>query len=193
MSDALHIHQAPNETALFQDMILDAEYRAHIALPHELEGHLVFLLLRFLRGGKRLSGALALHYLEAVQAHGSARVNALNDTGDACLLLAGMFPEQARRRMVGAGYFAQMGLACYRTLADCLLPRQAKLYHHLCNGFADMLGVLRSLHHSNIRKAEDNSMDAYELWASTGCAVAYAELREQRRAIPIRNEQQYLM
>ena len=198
MSNAPHIHQAPNETALFQDMVLDAEHRAHIALPHDLEGYLVFLLLRFLRGGKRLSGALALHYLEAVQERGSARVDALSDTGDACLLLAGMFPEQARRRLVNAAYFAQIGMGCYRMLAERLLPRRAELYARLCDGFADMLGVLRLMRRdktgeSPASRAAESRMDAYEIWAQTGCATAYAELTRDSDATPVRCRQQHLI
>ncbi len=188
-----HLLQAANETALFQDMVLHAEYDAHIRLPQELEGHLVFLLLRFLRGGKRLSGAVALHYLEGINKRGSAQIDALSDTGDACLLLAGMFPEQARRRMVNAGYFAQVGLGCYHFLADKLMPSRGELYRQLCDGFGEMLGVLRALHHYDKNGMDNTMLDAYELWNHAGCSAAFSELHALNGAIPVRSEQQFML
>jgi len=190
VDDISRIIRAPNETAVFRDLVLDAQHDAHIHLPHELEGHLVFLLLRFLRGGKRLSGAVALHYLEAADKRGSARIDALSDTGDACLLLAGMFPEQARKRMVNAGYFAQIGRGCYHFLATKLLPANAELYHHLCDGFGEMLAVLRTLHNYNQTQAANAMLDAYELWQHGNCPTAFTELCEVNGGIPVRGEQQ---
>ncbi|MDX8391917.1 MAG: hypothetical protein R8K53_05040 [Mariprofundaceae bacterium] len=192
------IKQASSETAMFQDMVLDAEHDAHIQLPHALEGHLVFLLLRFLRGSKRLSGAVALHYLQAANQHGHAQISALSDTGDACLLLAGMFPGQAKRRMVNAGYFADVGLACYHTLAGKLLPSNAELYHQLCDGFGEMLGVLRTLHHYtqrgyHLHQSGSDMLDAYALWQHTACPTAFAELCEINGGIPVKSEQRHLL
>jgi len=189
IDDTSPIMRAPNETAMFQDMVLDAQHDAHIHLSHELEGHLVFLLLRFLRGGKRLSGAVALHYLEASNKRGSAQIDALSDTGDACLLLAGMFPEQARKRMVNAAYFAQIGWGCYHFLAAKLLPARAELYDHLCHGYGEMLGVLRTLHDYE-NHHETAMLDAYELWQHSGCPTAFAELSKLNGGIPIKGEQQ---
>lgn len=191
--NAQQLHTAPTQQALFQDMILEAEHDAHIELPHELEAHLVFLMMRYLHGSARLSAAVALQFMEASGKRGSARIDALSDTGDVCLLLAGLFPEQARHRMVSAGYFARIGCDCYRFLADCTMASRSKMYQHLCDGFGDMLGVLRTLHHYDCHEWSGSMMDAYDLWQHTACPTAFAELCAAHGGTPMRQEQQYIL
>jgi len=186
------LHTAPTQEALFQDMLLDAEHSAHIELAHDVEGYLVYLMMRFLRGNIRLNGAIALHYMEAAQQRGSARVDALSDTGDACLLLAGLFPEQARHRMVNVGYFARIGQDCYRFLAGCTMASRSEMYHALDEHFGDMLGVLRTLHHQDRQDTGHHVMDAYELWQHSNCRIAFDEMHTLSGAIPVRHEQQYI-
>jgi len=187
------LHTAPTQEALFQDMILEAGHDAHIELPHELEAHLVFLMMRYLHGNSRLSGAVALQFMEAAGKRGTARIEALSDTGDVCLLLAGLFPEQARRRMVSAGYFARIGCDCYRFLAGCTMASRSEMYQHLTEGFGDMLGVLRTLHHYDCREWSGSMMDAYDLWQHTACPTAFAELTAAHGSTPMRQEQQFLL
>lgn len=191
--NARELHTAPTREALYQDMILEAEHDARIALPHELQAHLVYLMIRHERGHLRLSSAVALQFMEAAGMRGSARIDALSDTGDVCLLLAGLFPEQARRRMVSAGYFARIGCDCYRFLAGCTMASRAEMYLQLSEGFGDMLGVLRTLHHYSCKDWDNTMMDAYDLWQHTDCPAAFAELCAARGGTPVRQEQQYLL
>ena len=191
--NAQQLYTAPTQEALFQDLVLEAEHDAHIELPHELEAHLVYLMIRYLHGSMRLNGAIALQFMEAAGKRGTARIEALNDTGDVCLLLAELFPEQARHRMVSAGYFARIGCDCYRFLAGATMATRAEMYQHLCDGFGDMLGVLRTMHHYDCHEWDNSMMDAYDLWQQTACPTAFAELCAAHGSTPMRQEQQYIL
>ena len=91
----ISIHTAETETALFQQLVLDAEQHAHISLSENLESYLVFLLQRFHKNADGLYEPLALKHLHAESESGRCRQYGLRNTGDSCLILAGLFPEHA--------------------------------------------------------------------------------------------------
>jgi len=186
-------HFAPTREASFQEMIRQAGYDAKIDLSHELEAHLVYLMMRYLHGSSRLNCAVALQVMKTAEARGGACIDTLNDTGDVCLLLAGLFPEQARRHMLSASYFARIGCDCYRFLAGCTMATRARMYRRLSDGFGDMIGVLRTLHHYDCRDWNRSMMDAYDLWQHTDCPTAFNELSAAHGSTPVRHDQQYIL
>jgi hypothetical protein len=60
-------------------------------------------------------------------------------------LLAGLYPEQAQRRMVTIDYFLAMGSCAYDELSGALQAAVADLYGRLAKAFAHLVRVLMEL------------------------------------------------
>jgi len=189
---SLSIHTAETETALFQQLVVDAEHQAHLSLSENLESYLVFLLQRFHKNADGLYEPLALKHLYAEAESGRCRQAELRDTGDSCLILAGLFPEQAKRRMVNISYFVSLGRSSYHALACSLKQSHAELYRHICQGFGAMLDVLQAVHGFANNEHVLSPMDAFDLWQQTGSSRALQQINQGRIAIPVRTHQRRL-
>ena len=96
-------------------------------LGEELESYLVFLLIGHMRDTHLHRNAIAIDYLLAKTQAGKRHREELRTVGDRCLLLAGLYPEQAQQRMVGLDYFIAMGSQAYNELAHALRATVADL------------------------------------------------------------------
>ncbi len=134
-----------SSTALWQNLVRDAAQSARIVLDEELESYLVFTLMRHLRDASMISRLLALDFLDALLLGGRQRERALGETGDRCLLIAGLFPGQVQRRHVSASYFLQLGIAAYRCRAEQARDALAELYGHLASAFSLLVRALSEL------------------------------------------------
>jgi hypothetical protein len=128
--------------ALWQALVRDGETRSGRRLDELRESYLVFALARHLRDGRFADRAMALEWLQAHEVHGAARVEALQVVGDRCLLMAGLFPEQADRRRVTLDYFIDLGAGAFDAAAHLARAGQAELFARLCAGFHDLVAVL---------------------------------------------------
>jgi hypothetical protein len=129
-------------TALWRSLVQDAEQGAGARLNEELESYLVFLLMRHLQDARLAENVLALDLLEALARQGTQREQRLRTAGDRCLLLAGLYPEQAQRRLVSLGYFLDVGRHAYDELACQVKGSLAALYRHLAAAFPQLIRVL---------------------------------------------------
>ncbi len=132
-------------TALWHDLVREAEQRGRAPLDAELESYLVFLLMRHLRDARLGDHVLALDYLQALQQRGTQRGQELRDVGDRCLLIAGLYPHQAEQRLVSLDYFIALGANAYSELAARARNAVADLYEQLASGFARLVRVLVEL------------------------------------------------
>lgn len=130
------------QTAVWQRMVHEAERRAGHDLDETLESYLVFVLMRHLRDQGLGRETVALQFLHAQTTPGARGHQRLQDTGDHCLLLAGLFPERARRRRVPVTYYIDLGRGAYRDLGDRLRAGIAELYAELADGFESLVEVL---------------------------------------------------
>ena len=130
------------QLALWTDLVQEAEQGAATRLDEELESYLVFLLMGHTRDVQLGRNAVALDYLLARAESGRRLKQELRDVGDRCLLLAGLYPEQAARRLVNVGYFLDLGSRAYDELAHALNAGIAQLYDHLAQAFARLVRVL---------------------------------------------------
>jgi len=133
------------QTALWVDLLREAQHDAATRLDEELESYLVFLLIGHTRDLQLHRTVVALDYLLARSEHGTRRKQELRDVGDRCLLLAGLYPEQAQRRMVSVDYFLALGSGAYDELSSALKAAVADLYGHLAKAFARLVRVLMEL------------------------------------------------
>ena len=130
-------------TQMWQALIRDAGQRIHTRLDEATESYLVFTLLRHSRDGWLTSRTLALELLDGFDQMATLRQERLRDVGDRCLLIAGLFHGQARRRRVSEDYYVDLGRCAYGELAIDGRNTLASLYHSLVAQFARLVGVLR--------------------------------------------------
>lgn len=135
-----------NATVLWQDLVREGEQRSGARLDEASESWLVFTLMRHLGGTGLLEPAMALVYLEAMQKTGRAsRSRALQDVGERCLLIAGLYPGLAQRRRVSQSYYIELGQGAFRQLADEARRAIADLYAGIARQFARLVRVLIEL------------------------------------------------
>lgn len=129
-------------TALWHELIREAERNGSAPLDDDSESYLVFLLMRHLRDQGLASHVFALDYFEALHQARTQRQQQLRDLGDRCLLIAGLYPQQAQRRLVGLDYFLSLGSQAYAELAAATADALAELYRQLAAGYARLVRVL---------------------------------------------------
>ncbi len=129
-------------TALWQELVRDAESKAGRTLGEDLESYLVFTLMRHYRDAPLAHRVVAVEWLEALQHEGRQRSDELRDVGDRCLLIAGLYPELAQKRRVPLSYFVDVGRSAYDQLASELRVALAALYAELARAFAQLVRVL---------------------------------------------------
>jgi hypothetical protein len=139
------IRHGTTATALWQELVREGEQRAGTALDESSEAYLVFTLMRHLGNAALAEPAMAIGYLEALQRCGRARSQALQDVGERCLLIAGLYPELAERRRVSLGYYVELGQGAYRQLAEDARQALAELYQSVARQFARLVRVLVEL------------------------------------------------
>lgn len=166
--------------AQWQSLVSDAGRMTDCTLDADLESYLVFTLSRFVAEPAALSRVVAMEFLRAIDRQGRERRDSLRDVGDQCLLICGLFPEQASRRMVQLGYFVDLGRSAYRELAAMMQHGYADLYDNLSRGFLHLLEVLFAM-----RCMRDDPglqpVVAMHIWEHTGSRVALQVLRRASR------------
>src|SRR3569833_1753999 len=81
-----------SQTALWVDLVHEAEHDAAAPLGEELESYLVFLLIAHMRDTQLHRNAIANDYLLAKTQAGKRHREELRAVSDRCLLLAGLYP-----------------------------------------------------------------------------------------------------
>ena len=95
----------PTQMAEWYGLINIAEANCNTQLVTELETYLVFLLMRFATRPEIVNGSVATELLDSLQVKGELRNTRLQDVGDKCLLISGLFPGLTKRRHVADDYF----------------------------------------------------------------------------------------
>ncbi|MDX1901201.1 MAG: hypothetical protein SFW66_04235 [Gammaproteobacteria bacterium] len=163
-------------TALWLQVVHEAETTSAIALAPDLESYLVFLLMRYIKQPELLTRAVATAFLEGLHLTPHQRNAALQGVGDQCLLLSGLYPDIAKKRQVSIGYFVNLGRTAYHGIS----LHDKDLYALLGQHFVTLMDVLQSIR-------PDSGLlplEAYELWSETGSQRAFALLRHYSDAIP---------
>ncbi len=174
----------PTAKASWHRLVKEAEERLSCHLDEEKESYLVFLLMRYLTRADLARTVLALRFLEAIGSQGRLREDRLQNVGDQCLLYAGLFPEQARRRRVRIGYFVDLGRSAYMGLAESGPAGTAALFSGLSEAFVTLMDLLRVMRQSG-QQALFSALEAAETWAETGSPLAFRELQSHTGSLPM--------
>lgn len=177
----------PTATAQWHDLVHEAEEIARLTLSETLESYLIFTLMRFTQRPQLLHNIMALEFLNALNERRTRRHDNLRDVGDQCLLFAGLFPHNARRRLVRIGYFVKLGRSAYQQIHDDQQHSAFKLYGQLASDFIAMMDVLLAMRRINPGNNGLAPLEAFELWEETGSQQARAALAQNTSATPIIN------
>ncbi len=166
----------PTSLAQWQALISEATVGAHIRLNEDLESYLVFLLMRFSTKPEIAQSVLAIDFLSAFDDNVADRSGQLQQVGDKCLLLAGLFPGRAERKHVRISYFIHLGRSAYSSLSYVSTPSWAGLFNDLSAAFVPLTDVLLTARSLNQVPAL-TPLQAEELYSDTKSSAA-------RRALP---------
>lgn len=159
-------------TQLWHDLIREGEQRAHARLPEDAESYLVFTLMRHYRDAPLGHRIMALELLGALLKDGKQREQELRDVGDRCLLIAGLYPELARKRRVSLDYFIQLGQGAYDQLGRELRAALSTLYAHMAARFAELVRVLLAVRQLSGEWQGLDPLQHHELELVSGRCVA---------------------
>ncbi|MDD2657618.1 MAG: hypothetical protein PHD04_03095 [Candidatus Pacebacteria bacterium] len=146
---------------LFDALIKTGEEKSFIVLPFQLHTFLVNCLAEHMRDRAIGFQALALGLLDVPKKHGERTNLLLKRTGDAALILAGLFPERALRLHVSSGYFRFMGQAAYMSLAGRFQAvgkrHRGEFYDEIAHHFHFLEKVLNA-----VRARPETEWEAYK-------------------------------
>ncbi|MGB5397629.1 MAG: hypothetical protein WBN96_10815 [Gammaproteobacteria bacterium] len=164
----------PSALAQWHALVKQAEDSYGCHLDEAMESYLVFTLMRFMSHNKLGATALAADYLDAQNLPKSLRLDQLRDVGDQCLILSGLFPQRAEKRLVRVSYYVNMGRSAYHHLSGQIQQSTAELYRELAETFVTLMDLLQTIRGFNSSVMQP--IQALELWSDTGSQRAFASL-----------------
>ncbi len=168
----------PTSMAQWHALINEATVGAHIRLNEDLESYLVFLLMRFTAKPDMAGSVLAIDFLSAFTDKAFDKPGQLQEVGDKCLLLAGLFPGRAERKHVRISYFIHLGQSAYSSLSSVSQQSLAILFSDLSDAFVPLTDVLLTARSLNA-DCGLTPLQAEELYADTQSQAAKEALPEE--------------
>jgi len=140
------IEIAESQLAHWHELIVDAQGIARCSLDENLRFYLIMTLDAFTKEHKVISKVVALDFLQAVELSPTESKKAMRRVGDRCLLIAGLFPEQAKRRNVSVTYYIGIGKQAYYNVAnrESFQRFDPELFINLAQQFVDLTKVLNA-------------------------------------------------
>lgn len=169
------------EIAHWHALIRDAEAERSCHLDESMESYLVFTLMRFMKDQDLATQAMALDYLRSHRLPKSLRLEQLRDIGDQCLLVSGLYPQRAEKRLVRVGYYVNLGRSAYHHISDQVQKSAADLYRQLAEAFVTLMDLLQTIR--EFRSPALQPIQNLELWSDTGSRRAFEQLSEA--AVPL--------
>ncbi len=169
-------------TALWHEIVCEAEESCRVSLCDETESYLVFLLMRYMNKPELLKQIIATEFLQGIDSSPSKQLLALQEVGDKCLLFSGLYPSIADKRLVRISYFVNLGQAAYVRISK----KNNDLYELLSTQFVSLMDVLQAIRQYNHDFPDLLPLQAYELWNDTGSRRALSILRQYTQATPVK-------
>jgi len=157
------------------DLIVAAQKESATALETDLEHYLINLLIRFTSRSDIQPTGLGIDFLQSVDAPYK-----MQEVGDQCLLLAGLFPNQAQRRNLSLTYFIGLGQQAYASVASAWSPRKnALLFSALSHQFIAVRDVLQATRAAGPQALGNDLLGALSLWQDIASPYAAHIIQRQ--------------
>ena len=170
-----------SELSSWHALVHEAEQDYGCQLDEAMQSYLVFTLMRFAKNQQLNSHALAIDYLNSHHLPDSLRSEQLRDIGDQCLLVSGLYPQSAEKRLVGATYYVDLGRSAYHHISTVTQQGIAELYQQLAESFILLMDLLQTIRQYSAPALQP--VAAMELWQKTGSRAAYGQI--SRNGTPI--------
>lgn len=143
----------PTKIAQWQTLVVEAANQAGYQFDDALESYLVFTLDQFTHDVQLASSVIAIDFLNSRHLLGNRRGRLLRSIGDQCLLLSGLFPEQASHKNISLNYFINVGQEAYYIIASSKnnLLYDKQLFYALSEHFVGLMDLLHTMR--NISKS----------------------------------------
>lgn len=168
-----------NIVTLWKEAIRSAEERCLISLEQRIETYLISLLNRYTNQPELVKQIFAITFLEGVKHQPQQRLTSLQVVGDQCLLFAGLFPQQANKRLVTIKYFVDLGRTSYATIS----AQTNDLFASLATQFVILMDVLQAINSQSTLLP----LEAYEQWELVGSQRALKTLKSYTSGFPMKN------
>lgn len=126
--------------ALWYQTLQEAQAKCQMRLSTEVESYLVLMLMRYLHYRQLAKEIMAAVFLEGMQGSARRRQSILQDVGDRCLLISGLFPAVAEKRLVRLRYYIDIGQTAYEVISH----QKNDVFNALSKQFVPLMDVLQS-------------------------------------------------
>jgi hypothetical protein len=168
------------DTAQWYALVGEACVAADCSLNPGLEDYLVLLLVRMFGDRNESGTAFSLQQLMSRSDQRAGRVE-LQEMGDQCLIVAGLFPEQAVPQQVPISYFVDMGARAYRELSQ---QDREPFYQSLSEQFVDLVDILQRMRELDTGHHCLEPLQAFDLWSDTRSRSAWQTLTRSGQVLP---------
>jgi len=165
-----------SELSQWHSLVHEAEQDYGCQLDEAMQSYLVFTLMRFAKNQQLNAKALALDYLNTHHLPNSIRSEQLRDIGDQCLLVSGLYPQSAEKRLVGVNYYVDLGRSAYQHIGAVTQKGIAELYQQLAESFILLMDLLQTIRQYSAPALQP--IAAMELWQHTGSRAAYNQISD---------------
>lgn len=137
----------PTEIAEWRKLVLEGQEKSGFQLTEVVENYVVITLNAHVTHTQLASTVMAIDLLKNIHIKSVANAHALRSVGDQCLILAGLFPDRAKRKNVSAEYFRNLGENAYYVLsfANTFQKYNHALFYQLFENFSDLVQVLKAM------------------------------------------------
>ena len=126
--------------ALWYEAVQEAQLDCQIALKDDVESYLVYLLMRHVNNPNLAREIMASRFLDGINKPQRQKGVILQNVGDQCLLITGLFPALAEKRMVKIRYYIELGQIAY----DVISRENDDIFSLLSKQFVLLTDVLHS-------------------------------------------------
>lgn len=107
----------------------------------------------------------------------------VQEVAEQCIMIAGLFPEHARRTGISLLYFMETGQSAYRDLHTAV--PQSPVYSYIAKHYVNVIDVLQKLAELCGSCYPLDLIQACELWQETGSHHGLEFIINQTHALPI--------
>ena len=143
----MHFPHEDSRWVEWHNLLIEAQEKSGHTLIEPVEHYVLITLDAYTAQLKLATSALAIEFLENVHVNHVRDFQKLRSVGDQCLILAGLFPERAKRKNVSAEYFRNLGENAYYVLsfANTFPKYDHSLFYQLFENFSDLIRILKSM------------------------------------------------
>lgn len=169
------------DTAEWHVLVNEAEVVADCCLEGEVEQYLVSLLLRYVGRPGIVQNPLPVGVLASGKIPAGPGGEQLRDMADQCLIVAGLYPEQAGRHQIPLSRLVEVGQEAYSQLASAA---DNALFEEMSHNFVVLMDILQTMRELDDGRRCLDPLSAFQLWSDTGSRYAWRVLRSATDCFP---------